>query len=71
MARRILVTVRPDGTIAATTQGIKGPACLDEVARIEALTGGTPLSSELTDEYQQTETTAVVDQEDVQRDHLG
>lgn len=66
MARRIAVSVRLDGTIEATTQGITGPACLDEVARIERLTGGTPLSSQLTEEYQQTETVQldVAEQED-------
>lgn len=49
--KRIVVDVHPDGTMSAATQGITGPSCLDEVARIEALCGGTIASSTLTDDY--------------------
>jgi len=49
--KRISVSVRPDGTVAATTHGIQGPGCLDEVARIEKLTGATTSDSQLTADF--------------------
>jgi hypothetical protein len=49
--KRILVDVRADGTITAATQGIAGPACLDEADRIAELCGADIVSSELTPDY--------------------
>lgn len=49
--KRIVVDVRSDGTMAAGTQGVVGPPCLDEVSRIEVLCGEPISSSELTDDY--------------------
>jgi hypothetical protein len=49
--KRIVVNVLSDGTIAASTDGYTGSTCLDEVARIEGLCGGTVVSSSLTDDY--------------------
>lgn len=49
--KRIVIDVRPDGTMVATTHGVRGAKCLDEVARIEALTGATAEASSLTADY--------------------
>jgi hypothetical protein len=49
--KRILVDVHVDGTIVATTQGIAGPACLDEVDRIAGLCKAQVASSTLTSDY--------------------
>ena len=37
--------------MAAITKGLKGPSCLDEVARIEALCGAEVSTSDLTEDY--------------------
>jgi hypothetical protein len=49
--KRIVVDVRIDGTIMAATQGIAGPACLDEADRIAELCGEQITSSALTADY--------------------
>ncbi len=49
--KRILIKVRPDGTVSASTQGVTGPSCLDEVNRIQALCGGDVSDSKLTEDY--------------------
>lgn len=49
--RRIVIGVHTDGTIAAATQGVTGLSCLDEVARIQALCGGSIAGSILTEDY--------------------
>lgn len=72
MTTRIVVTVRPDGTISAETRGLKGPACLDEVPRIEALCGERISESALTKEYMETAATEVqpkVSSEALDHDH--
>ncbi|CAN5550326.1 hypothetical protein BH24ACT5_BH24ACT5_14390 [soil metagenome] len=50
-AKRIVIDVHGDGTVVATTHGVIGPSCLDEVARIENLAGTTVESSRLTADY--------------------
>lgn len=72
MTTRIVVTVRPDGTISAETRGLKGPACLDEVSRIEALCGAPISESQLTAEYMEaagTETKREASSEILTDDH--
>jgi len=52
--KRILIKVRPDGTVSASTQGVTGPSCLDDVNRIQALCGGDVSDSTLTEDYHRT-----------------
>lgn len=49
--KQIVVRICADGTMTAATKGIKGPACLAEVATIEALCGEQITSSNLTSEF--------------------
>ena len=51
MTLRLRIAVRPDGTIVAETEGIQGPACLDELDRIRRLTGGSVESSRLSNDF--------------------
>jgi hypothetical protein len=55
MGMQIRIDVRSDGTIEATTVGIKGTKCLDEVERIEALVGERAQSSRLTADFTDTQ----------------
>jgi hypothetical protein len=57
--KRIMIDVHTDGTIAATTKGITGPSCLDEITRIEMLCGGVTANSRLTDDYRATVTSTI------------
>jgi|GEM_PF-1358226 hypothetical protein len=51
MRRQLKITLNVDGTIEAETIGIKGPSCMDEITRIEALVGEQTTSSRLTENY--------------------
>lgn len=51
MTRRLRISIQPDGTIVAETQGVSGPDCLDELERIRVFTGGTIESSKLTNDF--------------------
>ena len=53
---QVVVTVRPDGTITAETIGIKGSACLDQIALLEDLLEATTMTSNFTHEYHETAT---------------
>lgn len=50
-APRILLTVRTDGSATAVTEGMQGEACLDYIAVLEDLIGGTTSQSAFTDDY--------------------
>lgn len=54
--QQIVVTIAPDGTISAATQGIKGTDCLDYIQVLEDLLEATTASSAFTDEYHETTT---------------
>jgi hypothetical protein len=56
ISRRIVVRVRPDGSLHAETQGIKGDACLAYIPIIEALTEARTVSSHFTSEYREPST---------------
>jgi hypothetical protein len=62
--RRIVVTVDPDGTVRAQTQGVLGERCLDYVAVLEDLIDGHTTESAYTDDYQRSEGTVAERQED-------
>jgi hypothetical protein len=51
MGKQLKITLKIDGTIEAETIGIKGPSCMDEITRIEALVGEQTSSSRLTENY--------------------
>jgi hypothetical protein len=52
MAKRITVTIGPDGNIIAESSGAAGPACLDDLALITALCDTAVVAeSKLTPEY--------------------
>jgi len=52
MTKRITVTIKPDGTIVAEASGQPGPACMDDLATIQAMCqGATVKDSRLTPEY--------------------
>jgi hypothetical protein len=54
MAKKIIVSVSPDGTITAESAGQQGPSCLDDLALLTSLSpGSTVESSRLTPEYEQ------------------
>jgi hypothetical protein len=45
-ARRIVVTVAADGTVAAETLGMTGPECLDYITLLEDLLAAQTVHSE-------------------------
>lgn len=50
--KRIVITLAADGSMSAESAGVTGPACLDDVALIQALVPhGTILDSKLTSAY--------------------
>jgi hypothetical protein len=52
MTKRITISISPDGVIAASVEGYKGPECLNELATVQALLpGATVADSKLTSEY--------------------
>ena len=52
MAKRITVTIGPDGNIVAESSGVAGPACLDDLTLITALCDTAVVAeSKLTPEY--------------------
>lgn len=48
---RVILTVQPDGTVQAKTEGVTGPDCLDYVALLEDLLAANAVSSEFTADY--------------------
>ena len=64
MTKRITVTIQPDGTIVAEASGQPGPACMDDLATIQAMCkGATVADSRLTPEYFSTSTVALSNKE--------
>lgn len=52
MTKRITISISPDGVIAASVEGYKGPGCVNELATVQALLpGATVADSRLTPEY--------------------
>jgi hypothetical protein len=47
----VRIRIRPDGTVEAVTEGLKGDDCLPYIARVEELTEGKVVSSYYTHEY--------------------
>lgn len=45
MAKRLMIRIRPDGTIEAETQGMKGPECLSYIDKLENLTDAQAVDS--------------------------
>lgn len=48
---QIHVTIRTDGSVAAETVGVSGPACLDYISVLEDLIAGRTVSSAFTADY--------------------
>ncbi|RAK28363.1 Protein of unknown function (DUF2997) [Actinoplanes lutulentus] len=55
MIRRIVVNVRPDGTVSAETQGITGVDCLEYIEMLEKLLLAKTVESHYTSDFHQTE----------------
>ena len=49
--RRVVVRIGVDGSVAAETHGITGPACLDQIAALEQLLEARTESSAFTADY--------------------
>jgi hypothetical protein len=49
--QRIILRIRPDGTVMAETRGIKGARCLDYVAVMEEMAAAQAVDSHFTPEY--------------------
>lgn len=50
--KQIIITLAADGSMSAESAGVTGPACLDDVALIQALVPhGTIIDSKLTSAY--------------------
>ena len=58
MTHRVTVTVGRDGSISAKTHGMTGSQCLDYIPLLEDLLGAETVSSEFTEDYRRTSTTA-------------
>lgn len=52
--KQVIVTIAPDGSIAATTRNIKGTACLDYINILEDMLDAEATRSHYTAEYHQT-----------------
>lgn len=59
MAKKLVVRLRPNGTVDAETIGMSGAECLDYIGALEQLLDAETVSSQFTDAYT---ATAVVDQ---------
>lgn len=55
MSRQIRIQIRPDGTIHAQVQGIKGAGCTEYISVIEQLLNAETIDSEYTNEYYERE----------------
>ena len=55
MSKKLIITIRKDGTIEAQTKGIKGKKCEDYIKVIEELTDSKAINIEYTSEYNQQE----------------
>ncbi|MGC4805141.1 DUF2997 domain-containing protein [Micromonospora sp. DT233] len=64
---RVVVTVNPDGTVSAETQGVLGEGCLDYVAVLEELLGARTVRSAYTADRDRVATVVADEQRDVDR----
>lgn len=55
MEKKIIIRIRSDGSIQATSQGIKGKACLKYLPVIETFGKASIVDSNYTEEYFQQE----------------
>ena len=55
MVKRLRVRIRPDGSIEAETEGMKGPECLPYIDKLETLIDAQAVDSWYTDEFYETE----------------
>ena len=53
--KQIKLHIRPDGTVQAETQGVKGKACTDYIKIMEELLDAQTVDSSYTPEYYETE----------------
>ncbi len=51
MAKRIRISILPDGRVQAEVQGVKGKACTDYIGVLEALLDAETVDSAYTPEY--------------------
>lgn len=51
MQKQLIVTLRPDGSVAAETLGMTGDECLDYISALEDLLDATTTSSSYTAEH--------------------
>lgn len=51
MTKRLTVRIRPDGSVEAETQGMKGSECLPYIEQLEHLTGAQVVDSWYTEEF--------------------
>jgi len=49
--KKLVVQLRPDGSVAAETFGMTGPECLDYIEQLEALLDAETTSSQFTEDY--------------------
>jgi len=70
MTKRLTLRIRPDGTIEAVTQGMKGPECLPYIEKLEHLTEAHAVDSWYTDEFFETELSQSGRQEHLDRSEV-
>lgn len=51
MQKQLIVNLRPDGSVAAETIGMKGEECLSYISALEDLLDATTTSSSYTDDF--------------------
>ncbi|SCY60876.1 DUF2997 domain-containing protein [Microbacterium sp. LKL04] len=56
--KKLVVQLRPDGSVAAETFGMTGAECLDYIEQLEALLEAETTSSQFTEDYTRTGATA-------------
>ena len=49
--KKLVVRLRPDGSVAAETFGMTGAECLDYIEQLEALLDAETTSSQFTEDY--------------------
>ncbi|GAB1354406.1 hypothetical protein MASR1M12_31440 [Erysipelotrichia bacterium] len=61
--KKIIIRIKPDGVIEATTKGIKGPACVNIIEKLETIMKAEVVHSERTDEFFEEDSLETVEQE--------
>ncbi len=56
--KKLVVQLRPDGSVAAETFGMTGAECLDYIEQLEALLDAETTSSQFTEDYTRTRAAA-------------